>query len=269
MSYTEQPQPIPSGPTPPVLHTRGLSKSIGRTAILHDIDLVVERGDFLGLIGPNGSGKTTLIKCITGQLVVDPGCVGICGYDIARDVLEAKRRFGYALEPEFLPVQLTGDQLIALVASAKELTAFHGQVRHLAGLFDLTDRLSDEIGTYSAGMKQKLSLIASLLGQPALVILDESLNGLDPVGAYRFKNHLREMAEAGQTAVLLASHAIETVEKYCSRVAIMQQGAIRSIYTKAELDVRRAETGMDLEEMFMQIVDSQPQATEAISKGKK
>lgn len=257
MNCTETPGTAPTHPPAPALSIRGLSKSIGKNPILHDVDLTVDRGDFMGLIGPNGSGKTTLIKCITGQLVVDAGNAQICGYDIIDRGLETKRQFGYALEPEFLPLPLTGNQYIALVASAKELTGFDEQLLFLADMFDLAEYLPDEIGTYSSGMKQKLSIIAALLGQPSLIILDESLNSLDPVSAYRIKNHLRKMTDAGQTAVLLASHVIESVEKYCSKVAIIQQGAIRSIHTEAALKAHRAETGMDLEELFIKLVESE------------
>lgn len=256
MNSTDTPETgTPAGSREPSLKITTLTKSIGESVILRDVNLCLEPGDFVGLIGPNGAGKTTLIKCITGQLVIPPDCVYVNGLDVALPGQKAKENLGYAIEPNLLPEQLTGKQFLELVSSAKNVVPTSEEIRSLGRIMQLTAELHDEIGTYSAGMRQKLSIIASLLGKPKVIILDESLNSLDPVSAYNVKRHLQSITCANMTSVLLASHHIGTIEKYCTHVAILFDGEVRHIYTHEEIESQKSETGMDLEELFISLAE--------------
>jgi ABC-2 type transport system ATP-binding protein len=241
-------------PDSPLLCIRQLSKSLAGREVLHGISLNLVRGEFVGLVGPNGAGKTTLLRCITGQWIVPEGAVNIDGVDVARNSLAAKRRFGYAFDPGDLLENLTGRQHITFVAALRKLAAPEAEINALAELVDLTPELDKEVGSYSFGMKQKLGIILALLGHPPLVVLDEALNGLDPIVGYRVKNHLRDLAAAGQTGILLASHLLESLEKYCSRIAMIRGGVIHRIWLRADLEAEAA-AGRNLEELFVETME--------------
>jgi len=230
----------------PVLAIRGLSKSLGGVPVLRDISLELYRGDFCGLIGPNGSGKTTLL------LSVAEGSVGILGADVTSRGLDAKAFVGYALQPRDLPPQLSGHQLLDFVASLRSAPQMPEQIRELASQFEMEEKLEEEIGTYSNGMKQKLGVMLALVGTPPLIIMDESLNGLDPMSAFRLKRHLQSLAGTGLSAVLLSSHLLDSLEKYCTRVVMIREGRIEHEWTRAALEAEISGTGRSLEEMFVE-----------------
>ena len=240
-----------------LLCVRALSKTLARRLILHDISLELKRGEFLGLIGPNGAGKTTLLRCITGQWTTPEGTVILDGIDVAADSIAAKERIGFAFEPTDLIERLTGRQHAMFVSRLRGLTSPETEIAALAELVDLTDALDAETGTYSFGMKQKLGIILALLGHPPFVVLDEALNGLDPMVGYRVKNHLKDLAAGGNTGILLASHILESLEKYCTRIAMIREGRIYRYWTRAELEAEAAASGKHLEELFVELMGAE------------
>jgi len=247
-----------------ILHVSNLSKQIGPATILADISFQMQEGEFVGLIGPNGAGKTTTIKCITGQLIVPEHTVRVCGHDIALDGVSAKSSFGYAVEPAILPPQLTGTQFIELIAAARRLAVRTEELSPLLELLSLKEKIQEHIGTYSQGMKQKLSIICALMGKPPLIILDESLNGLDPVSSYRLKLYLKEIAQKKESSVLLSSHGIDSVEKYCSRVILLHRGSIRKVWTQEELAAEKDRTKKDFEQIFIDTISTMDAAPRTI-----
>jgi len=114
--------------------------------------------------------------------------------------------------------------------------------------------MNDQIGTYSQGMKQKLSIICALFGNPSLIVLDESLNGLDPVSLYHLKNYLKEITQKREATVILSSHLIDSIEKYCSIVIMLYEGTICKIWSREQLDNEKERTQKDLEQLFVDIV---------------
>jgi ABC-2 type transport system ATP-binding protein len=239
-------------PDSPLLCVRELSKALSGREVLHGISLDLVRGEFVGLVGPNGAGKTTLLRCITGQWTVPEGAVTIDGMDVARNPIAVKHRFGYA--PGDLLDNVTGRQHVMFVAALRKLSSPEAEISALADLVDLTPELDTEVGTYSFGMKQKLGIILALLGHPPLVVLDEALNGLDPIVGYRVKNYLRDLAAEGQTGILLASHMLESLEKYCTRIAMIRGGVIHRIWLRADLEAEAA-AGKNLEELFVETME--------------
>ncbi len=237
-----------------IMHINNLSKNLGEEKILHNISFSIEQGEFVGIIGPNGAGKTTLFKCITGQLSVSEDCISITKYDIAKQSFFAKQSFGYACEPSILPTQLTGKQFLTLILASKNIEVSENEMVFFLDMLSLKHKIEHSIGTYSQGMKQKLSIISALVGKPKLIILDESLNGLDPVSSYHLKNYLKEITGKKESAVLLSSHLIDSIEKYCSKVIMIYEGKLRKIWTREELLQEKKETQKDLEQLFMEII---------------
>jgi ABC-2 type transport system ATP-binding protein len=231
----------------PALLVRSLHAGYDKLVVLNGVDLQVSRGEWLALLGPNASGKTTLLHCIAGTLVPSAGSISICGYSLRGQAMGAKRALGFGCAPEGLPDLLTGRQCLEIYAAAKGLAAIDGDVLALAEEFAFTVMLDRFVGSYSLGTKQKLAVLLALLGEPALVALDEAFNGLDPASALVLKRHLRARVSAQRCGVLLATHALDVVERYSDRAALLLNGRIAREWTSEELAALRAAPGEGLE----------------------
>lgn len=230
-----------------VLRVSSLYAGYDKLAVLNGVDLEVARGEWLALLGPNASGKTTLLHCIAGMLIPSAGSISICGHSLRQQAMAAKRALGFGCAPEGLPEPLTGRQCLEIYAAAKGLAAIDGDVRALLEEFAFSPMLDRFVGSYSLGTKQKLAVLLALLGEPALVVLDEALNGLDPATALVLKRYLRARVSAGRCGVLLATHALDVVERYSDRAALLLNGRIARDWSSAELAALRAERGEGLE----------------------
>jgi ABC-2 type transport system ATP-binding protein len=229
------------------LELHGLMLGYGARRVLRGVDLRLERGELVGLIGPNGSGKSTLMRACAGLLVPAGGELRIDGLDFAHDRLEAQRRFGYSVEPERLPAVLRGRQCLELVAHTRGLDAKAlDEGLALAQRLGLARWLDDEVGEYSLGTRQKLAVVLALLGAPPLLLLDEVMNGLDPLAAFALKEELRARADAG-AAVLLATHGLEVAERFLDRAVLLLDGRIAADWDKTALRALREESPGGLE----------------------
>jgi ABC-2 type transport system ATP-binding protein len=206
----------------------------GDLTVLSGVDLSVARGELLGLVGPNGSGKTSLIRAILGLQSLSAGRIVVDGIDIAQDPRAARARLGFAPDPSSLPGYLTLGQALAVAAAAREqevddrLRAF-GETLQLAPFWDR------RIEVLSLGTRQKLAILVALIGDPPLLILDEVLNGLDPIAAFEVKNELKRRCERG-SAVLLATHGLETAPTLLTRAALLARGRIAQTWGPDVLD---------------------------------
>jgi ABC-2 type transport system ATP-binding protein len=210
--------------------------------VLVDVNLTVAPGEWVALLGPNASGKTTLLHCVVGMMSVTSGAVAICGCSLRDDPLGAKSRLGFACAPERLPALLTGRQCLEVYASAKGLSAIGADVLELAERFQYLPMLDRFVEAYSLGTRQKLAVLLALLGEPELVVLDEAFNGLDPASALALKHHLRARVSEGKCSVLLATHALDIVERYADRAALLLDGKIAHEWRKEELAAMRAKS---------------------------
>ena len=235
-----------------MIEINGLSKSYkgsGRLA-LDSLSLTVNDGEIFGFLGPNGAGKSTAIKCMTGILSFTQGTVKICGVDMNVDPVGAKKKIGYVPDEHLLYEGLTGRQYVNFISDIfgvdksrrEELT------KKYADEFGLSDRLDETISNYSHGMKQKIAVIAALVHEPDIFILDEPMLGLDPKSAYILKKTMREYADNGKT-VFFSSHILEVVEKICDRVAIIDGGKLIAVCDIQELKEKRSD--MSLEQLFL------------------
>jgi ABC-2 type transport system ATP-binding protein len=220
----------------PALDVREVAAGYRGRAIVEDIGLRIDPGDFIGLLGANGAGKSTLLRALTGQIPLMNGSVLIGGIDLHAAPELAKRGFGYAVDGADLPHSLTGRQYLDFVASVRGCAADDWPLGDLIGPLSLGPHLRRMIGDCSLGTRMKISLAGAMLGGPRLLILDESLNGLDPVSAFRVRRRLAEMVRTGRHAVLLASHAIETIAVSCSAAVFLEDGRIAHRWGRAALD---------------------------------
>ncbi len=235
-----------------------VSKSYnGSTYAVKDLSLSVPSGEIFGFLGPNGAGKSTTIKMITGIHGVDKGTITINGKDIMKNPMEAKKTFGYVPDSPDMFLRLKGIEYLNFMADMYEVPKEVRQERieSLAKKFDLYNALSDQIQSYSHGMRQKIVVIGVLVHEPDVWILDEPLTGLDPKSAYILKEMMREHADKGKI-VFFSTHVLEVAEKICDRVAIINKG---NLQFKGNLNEMRDhfESNESLEKMFLEMTGNE------------
>jgi ABC-2 type transport system ATP-binding protein len=219
-----------------MLQLQGLRKAYGSFVALHELDLQVAKGEILALLGPNGAGKSTAVKCIVGLLQPDAGSVHIDGIDARQDPTRARARVGYLPEVARLHETLTPWEYLLLKGRLFELddvkTRTTGE-RLLAG-FHLLERADEPMVGFSKGMLQKVSISAALLTDPAILVFDEPLSGLDVTTTLVVKELMREFARRGG-AVLHCSHLLDVVETTADRIAVLDKGRLLACGTAKEL----------------------------------
>jgi ABC-2 type transport system ATP-binding protein len=221
-----------------MISIQGLTKRFGSLMAVDNLSLEVPAGMIVGLLGPNGAGKTTTLKMVTGMLKPDAGTAQICGVDIVKHPTEAKRLLGFVPDTAAVYESLTGLEFLLMIASLyglKEDKAIP-RIWQFLNLFEFDeDTLTKKLlGTYSKGMRRKIVIIAALLHNPRVVLLDEPLDGLDPNAAVGFKALLESLAQEGKT-IVYSSHILDVVERVCDRVAIMVAGHLQVQGTPSEL----------------------------------
>ncbi|EMI9087736.1 MULTISPECIES: ABC transporter ATP-binding protein [Bacillus] len=241
-----------------MIEITNVSKSYnGSSYAVKDLSLSVPSGEIFGFLGPNGAGKSTTIKMITGIHGVDKGTITINGKDIMKNPMEAKRTFGYVPDSPDMFLRLKGIEYLNFMADMYEVPKEVRQERieSLAKKFDLYNALSDQIQSYSHGMRQKIVIIGVLVHEPDVWILDEPLTGLDPKSAYILKEMMREHADKGKI-VFFSTHVLEVAEKICDRVAIINKG---NLQFKGNLGEMRDhfKSNESLEKMFLEMTGNE------------
>ncbi|HUN27881.1 MAG TPA: ABC transporter ATP-binding protein [Steroidobacteraceae bacterium] len=224
----------------PVLRVEKLTAGYGTVPVLSDVSLEVQRGEWVALLGPNGSGKSTLLYCIAGMLHPLAGEVELCGHPLARAGRAAKRLLGFGCAPERLPGLLTGRQCLEVHAAAKGVRAIDADVLAMIDTLSFATYLDRFVDTYSLGTRQKLAVLLALVGAPRLIVLDEAFNGLDPASSRALKQHLRTLVAARRASVLLATHALDVVERYADRAVLLLAGRIVKAWSASDLSALRS-----------------------------
>jgi len=210
-----------------MLELRHVCKRFKRSPAVDDVSFSARAGEITGYLGPNGSGKSTTIKMITGLMETTSGKVLFKGESIERDLIAYKQRIGYVPEEPHLYSHLSGLEYLTMVGKLRALPAKPtiDRIDGLLRLFALHGDRHTAIGAYSKGMRQKVLLSAALLHNPDLLILDEPFSGLDVSTGLVLRSLIQELARRGK-AVLFSSHELETVERVCSHVVILNRGKI-------------------------------------------
>lgn len=205
-----------------------VEKTIGKKKIIKGLTFTINKGEVFGLIGPNGAGKTTTIRMMVGLMKLTDGDVRILGKSIKNDFKEAVREVGAIVEnPEMYPF-MTGMQNLKHYArmipgiSAERIQ----EVIHLVGLEKV---LKEKVGKYSLGMRQRLGIAQALLHSPAILILDEPTNGLDPAGIREIRQYIRRLATEDNVAVIISSHLLSEIELMCDRIGVIKNGELIAI----------------------------------------
>jgi ABC-2 type transport system ATP-binding protein len=244
----------------PAIAVRGLRKSFGDVDVLHGVDFEVEPGRVFALLGSNGAGKTTVVRILATLLRPDSGTATVDGFDVvdrAADVRES-----ISLTGQFAAVDeiLTGRENLVLVARLRHVTDPAGVAADLLARFDLTDAADRRASTYSGGMRRRLDIAMSLVGDPRVIVLDEPTTGLDPQARLEVWRTVREVA-AGGTTVVLTTQYLDEAEQLADRIAILHRGRIIVDGTLAELrrllppaTVEYVERQPTLEEIFLAVV---------------
>ncbi|GAA3017775.1 ABC transporter ATP-binding protein [Streptosporangium longisporum] len=242
------------------IHVRGLEKSYGDLRVLRGVDFTVARGGIFALLGSNGAGKTTVVKILSTLLRADAGTAVVNGFDVATQA--AKVRESISLTGQFAAVDeiLTGRENLVLVARLRHLRNPGTIADDLLRRFSLTEAGGRRVATYSGGMRRRLDIAMSLIGDPPVIVLDEPTTGLDPQARIEVWQAVRELAEQG-TTVLLTTQYLDEAEHLADRIAILHQGRIIVNGTLAELKrllppatVEYVEKQPTLEEVFLSLV---------------
>lgn len=237
-----------------VLEARDLAKKYGFLHAVQDVSLRLEAGEVLGCVGPNGAGKSTTVKMLIGILKPTTGKVLFEGQDITRDLTGYRRCLGYVPEEPNLYPYLSGREYLELVGTLRGMssTRIGWKIDSLLELFSLHPHRHSAIASYSKGMRQRILLIAAVMDNPRLLILDEPLSGLDVTSALILKNLIRGLSEVGR-AVFYCSHVLEVVDKVCSQLVILRKGRIIAYDTPARLIETAGKSS--LESTFSHLVD--------------
>lgn len=217
-----------------ILQLEHVTKKIGQKAIVQDISFDIHKGEVFGLLGPNGAGKTTIIRSIVGLIRRTEGTVFINGKNVDTDFKSAISEVGAIIEnPEFYMYMSGWNNLKQFARmSQKPITDEH--IREIVELVKLTNAINQKVKTYSLGMRQRLGVAQALIHSPALLILDEPTNGLDPQGMAEFRSLIRDLATKG-TSVLISSHLLSEIQQITDRFAIINKGVLTHIEKMSDL----------------------------------
>lgn len=210
---------------PAVISLRGVEKSFGDLRVLRGVDLDVPRGTIFALLGSNGAGKTTLVRILSTLLRADAGAAAVAGREVTSDPAGVREEI--SLTGQFAAVDevLTGRENLALVARLRHLRNPGAVADALLGRFSLTDAGARAAGTYSGGMRRRLDIAMSLVGDPRVIFLDEPTTGLDPEARREVWDTVRSLADGG-TTVLLTTQYLDEAERLADRIAILHEGRI-------------------------------------------
>jgi ABC-2 type transport system ATP-binding protein len=237
-----------------MLAANGLYKFYGSVPAVQNVTFTLESGQVLGYLGPNGSGKSTTVKMLTGLLEPSDGEVTHNGQNIHKDLAAYRKRLGYVPEEANLYPYLTGHEYLDMVGTLRAMPESRksARINSLLELFSLWPHRHVTLGSYSKGMRQRILLIAALMDNPDLLILDEPLSGLDVTSALIIKNLIQALSARGKS-VFYCSHILEVVEKVCSHLIVLRKGQV--IANGATSEVRGHIGTSSLEGVFLHLVE--------------
>jgi ABC-2 type transport system ATP-binding protein len=246
----------------PAIRVQGLEKSYKKLRVLRGVDFDVARGSIFALLGSNGAGKSTTVNILSTLLAADAGTASVNGFDVAAQAADVRESISLTGQFAAVDETLTGRENLVLVARLRHLKGTRQIADGLLDRFQLTDAAQRRVSTYSGGMRRRLDVAMSLIGNPPVIFLDEPTTGLDPESRLEVWNSVRELAGQG-TTVLLCTQYLDEAEQLADRIAILHQGRIIANGTLAELkqlfppaQVEYVEKQPSLEDIFLAITGS-------------
>ncbi len=232
-----------------MIEIRNLTKKYGAFTAVDDISLSVSPGEIYGFLGPNGAGKTTTIRILAGLSLPTSGVVRIAGYDVGSNGARTKSIVGYVPDRPYLYEKLTGRELLQFVVNlyGREWRDCESRAMDLLRYFDIADWTDARIENLSHGMKQKLVIVAALVHDPSVLVIDEPMVGLDALAQKQVKTLLRRLVTEQKT-IFLTTHTMSVAEAVCDRIGILHRGKIIATGTTTELRSNRA-----LEDVFLEL----------------
>jgi ABC-2 type transport system ATP-binding protein len=228
-----------SNPASPAVTARGVRKSYGEHRVLDDVDLTVAQGTIYALLGPNGAGKTTMVRILSTLIRADAGDIRVAGYDVASEADGVRGLIGVTGQFSAVDNLLTGAENLRLMADLRHLGRRAGsrRVTELLEQFDLADAAGKLLSTYSGGMRRRLDLAMTLVGNPRLIFLDEPTTGLDPRSRRTMWQIIGELAADGVT-IFLTTQYLDEADQLADRITVLDHGRIVADGTPAELKRR-------------------------------
>lgn len=242
-----------SSTLPDPLVIRDLTVSYGSVLAVDRLHLSVRAGEIYGLMGSNGAGKTSTMKAIVGLVSPASGSIRVVGLDPTAQAIEVKQAVGYVPEAPLLYDALSPREFLEFVASVRSLKAeqYAGLVHELVGALQIGPDMDRPLATLSNGTRQKLMLVAAFLHRPALLVLDEPFNNLDPRSVRIMKDLLIAYVRGGNRAALFSTHTVEVAERLCHRLGILDRGKLQGEGTLAELREKIQRPEATLEDVYL------------------
>jgi ABC-2 type transport system ATP-binding protein len=241
-----------------LIDIKNLTKKFGTIIAVNNLCLHIAKGEFFGFLGPNGAGKTTTIKMLTGVLKPTKGTITLNGHDLALFPQEAKHICSYIPDRPFLYEKLSGREFLHFIAGIYDIKKnyYEARMEELLRLFELELWGDELIESYSHGMRQKLVIIAALLHEPKIIIIDEPLVALDPKGIRLVKKIFKDYCQQGAT-IFMSTHNLSLAEELCTRIGIIHQGKLAAIGTRAQLRKLARSKQHNLEDIFLKLTEEE------------
>jgi ABC-2 type transport system ATP-binding protein len=236
-----------------MIELRGITKRFSAFTVVNNVSFAVRPGEVLGYLGPNGAGKTTTIRMLAGLLEPTRGQILFEGRDIRGDLYAYKKRLGYVPEQSEIYPHLSASDYLTMVGRLRRLPegALKAKIVEFMDVFGLRHDMDSALASYSKGMRQKVLIAAALLHDPAVLLLDEPLSGLDVTTGLVIRDLIRRLAEEGKV-IIYSSHVLEVTEQVCSRVIILHEGNV--VANDSVANLRNLMHLPSLTEIFSQLV---------------
>lgn len=244
--------------TEAIIRFEKIHKKYGDFTAIKEINLEVAKGELFGFLGPNGAGKTTMIRMLTGIIKPSSGSIKIGDYDLYKQPEKARTMIGYVPDRPYLYEKLTPLEYFEFMGGLYDLKA--SRIKEVSEkmlkLFDLWDKRNELIESFSHGMKQKTAMIAAILHDPAILVVDEPTVGLDPKSIKLVKEYFKQITNEGKT-LFLTTHTLSVAEDLCKRIAIIRHGEIIALGNQRDLQEQAKLPGNDLESVFLKLTEEE------------
>jgi len=241
-----------------MIELNNLSKKYGDTAAVNNLNLTIPKGEIFGFIGPNGAGKTTTIKMMGGILIPTAGTVHICGLNVKDQPEAAKQKIGFVPDRPYLYEKLTGMEFLKFIADLYQVDPdlFPDKAAKNLEMFTLSDWADELVEAYSHGMKQRLIMAAALLHDPEVIIVDEPMVGLDPIGIKLVKDLFKRLSQTGVT-VFLSTHTLQVADDLCDRIGVINRGKLITTGSPEQLKKDLEKNDANLEHVFLRLTQNE------------